>query len=297
MVCLEDAHKMSLTAQKWETYRFTSKEFDRETGLYYFGARYYEPKLSNWMSADPAGFDLINPMDSDGKPRSGYLVIEATNWYSYVSNNPVKYVDPTGEIATVAAGALIGGAVGAVAGAASAVAQGNTSPRKIVGSAAGGAISGATAGALFGSGVGAVALLAGSGAGGAAGSVAENLITGDAKTLGLGGVAKDAAIDGGISAVASAVAAGFGKLLGSLVDDAWSAVGKATKKMGGSWGKAFMKAFGIEKKARVAKPVIEGGIGFLNDIAQDQTGPTPQDQQNPADENQNKLNPSDENQN
>jgi len=96
MVCLEDAHKMSLTAQKWETYRFTSKEFDRETGLYYFGARYYEPKLSRWMSADPAGFELINPMNSDGKPRSGYLVIEATNWYSYVSNNPVKYVDPTG---------------------------------------------------------------------------------------------------------------------------------------------------------------------------------------------------------
>ena len=90
MVCLEDAHKMSLTAQKWETYRFTSKEFDRETGLYYFGARYYEPKLSNWMSADPAGFELINPS------RDGYSVVEALNWYSYTSNNPLKYVDPMG---------------------------------------------------------------------------------------------------------------------------------------------------------------------------------------------------------
>ena len=71
-------------------FRFTSKEYDEETGLYYYGARYYEPRLSRWMSADPAGWELINPN------RKGYSVIEATNWYSYVSNNPVKYVDPTG---------------------------------------------------------------------------------------------------------------------------------------------------------------------------------------------------------
>jgi len=98
MVCLEDAHKMSLTAQKWETYRFTSKEFDRETGLYYFGARYYEPKLSRWMSANPAGFELINPFESDGKPKAKYNLIETTNWYSYVGNNPVNRIDPNGEL-------------------------------------------------------------------------------------------------------------------------------------------------------------------------------------------------------
>jgi len=77
-------------ATRYIPFRFTSKELDRETGLYYYGARYYEPKVSRWMSADPAGFALINPN------RGGYSVIEATNWYAYVSNNPVNYVDPTG---------------------------------------------------------------------------------------------------------------------------------------------------------------------------------------------------------
>jgi len=77
-------------------FRFTSKELDEETGLYYHGARYYEPTISRWMSADPAGFALVSPMGSDGKPKASYSIIEAVNWYAYVSNNPVIYVDPTG---------------------------------------------------------------------------------------------------------------------------------------------------------------------------------------------------------
>ena len=77
-------------------FRFTGKEYDQETGLYYYGARYLDPKTSRWVSGDPAGFGLMNPMDTEGKPRQGYSIVEATNWYSYVSNNPVKYVDPDG---------------------------------------------------------------------------------------------------------------------------------------------------------------------------------------------------------
>ena len=81
-------------------FRFTSKEWDSETGLYSFPARYYEPKFSRWMSADPAGFELMSPMEKDDKgklkPRQGYSMIESTNWYVYTANNPAKYVDPTG---------------------------------------------------------------------------------------------------------------------------------------------------------------------------------------------------------
>jgi RHS repeat-associated protein len=35
-------------------YRFTGKERDKETGLYYYGARYLDPKDSRWLSVDPA---------------------------------------------------------------------------------------------------------------------------------------------------------------------------------------------------------------------------------------------------
>ena len=59
-------------------YRFTGKERDTETGLYYHGARYYMPWLARWTSCDPAG--LVN----------------GTNLYSYVRGNPVRLRDPAG---------------------------------------------------------------------------------------------------------------------------------------------------------------------------------------------------------
>ena len=56
----------------WNTpYLFNAKEFDEETGMYYYGARYYESRLSLWMSVDrfaekyktsPYCFTLDNPI-------------------------------------------------------------------------------------------------------------------------------------------------------------------------------------------------------------------------------------------
>jgi RHS repeat-associated protein len=59
-------------------YRFTGKERDHETGLYYFGARYYAPWLGRWTSPDPIGL-------GDG-----------INLYAYVSANPVRFTDGSG---------------------------------------------------------------------------------------------------------------------------------------------------------------------------------------------------------
>lgn len=52
------------------------------------------------MSSDPAGVSLMNPN------RKGFKIVEANNWYSYVANNPVKYHDPSGQLAQAAAAAL-----------------------------------------------------------------------------------------------------------------------------------------------------------------------------------------------
>jgi RHS repeat-associated protein len=63
-------------------HKFTGQEYDAETGLYYYGARYYDPKLGRFISADTMVPEPFNP--------------QALNRYSYVLNNPLRYIDPTG---------------------------------------------------------------------------------------------------------------------------------------------------------------------------------------------------------
>jgi RHS repeat-associated protein len=86
-------------------YRFTGKERDKETGLYYYGARYLDPKFSRWLSPDPALSDYIPgaPVNDEVKKRNSELpgmggVFNTVNLhlYHYAGNNPVKYTDPTG---------------------------------------------------------------------------------------------------------------------------------------------------------------------------------------------------------
>ena len=60
-------------------YRFNGKELDTETGLYYYGARYYNPVTTLWLGVDPLAskYPGVSP-------------------YVYCMSNPVKYVDPDG---------------------------------------------------------------------------------------------------------------------------------------------------------------------------------------------------------
>ena len=63
-----------------ESFTFSAKEKDSETGLSYFGSRYYSSDLSVWLSVDPMAhkYPSLSP-------------------YVYCADNPVKLVDPNGE--------------------------------------------------------------------------------------------------------------------------------------------------------------------------------------------------------
>ncbi|QQO10753.1 toxin TcdB middle/N-terminal domain-containing protein [Breznakiella homolactica] len=86
-------------------FRFTGKELDEETGLYYYGARYLDPKTSQWLSADPALGEYLPgaPTNKQARERNANLpgmggVFNLVNLqlYHYAGNNPVKYTDPDG---------------------------------------------------------------------------------------------------------------------------------------------------------------------------------------------------------
>jgi RHS repeat-associated protein len=75
----------SLTGSDNFRAKFSGKELDHETGLYYFESRYYDPTLGRFISSDDrlgAGF---------GEP-------DAQNRYAYVLNNPINRIDPSGHL-------------------------------------------------------------------------------------------------------------------------------------------------------------------------------------------------------
>src|SRR4051794_735537 len=156
--------------------------YDRDTGLVHFGARDYDPEVGRFTAKDPIGFDGGDP-----------------NVYVYGANDPVSFVDPSGEFLPLAiAAAVIGGGLvnGAIEGVKSALS--GCSMGSVLGAAGRGFVSGA-AGTLTAIGVTAATgnPIAGGVAGGAVTEGVNQAFTGEFDPVAIG-----------ISAAAGAVVVG-----------------------------------------------------------------------------------------
>jgi RHS repeat-associated protein len=84
-------------------YRFSSKEIHVNSGLYYYGYRFYDPNLQRWLNRDPIndlGFKTIT--QNRGRFKRG----EEKNLYCFVRNSPPTFCDPLGKDLT---GTVVGG--------------------------------------------------------------------------------------------------------------------------------------------------------------------------------------------
>jgi|GEM_PF-5189392 len=64
-------------------YGFTGREYETNTGLYYYRARYYNPAIGRFLQPDPIGY------------------YDSLNLYQYCGNNPVNWIDPWGLLPTM----------------------------------------------------------------------------------------------------------------------------------------------------------------------------------------------------
>ncbi|MCK9614270.1 MAG: hypothetical protein M0R48_02055 [Candidatus Omnitrophica bacterium] len=227
-------------------YKFTGKELD-STGLYFYGARYYDPEIGRFITADTITQAPFNP--------------QTLNRYSYCGNNPINYIDPTGHwfwfaIAAVFIGAASGAAISAITG----------------GDIGAGAICGAISGALF--------FAAGSAIGGLAtalaiqeGTAAMTMLTAGIHTIAgamsgaLGAVATGgnpgmSAVIGGLSAGVSAGVSGIFPIQGKGFD-AFVGEGLQRTTVGAILGGGISLAMGGTFGAGAAQGAMTSSIAYI----------------------------------
>ncbi len=76
--------RLSVVEGVIQPYSYTGREYDDESGLYFYRARYYDQSTGRFLSEDPIGLEARDQ-----------------NLYRYVFNNPVNSVDPSGQFVVV----------------------------------------------------------------------------------------------------------------------------------------------------------------------------------------------------
>ena len=97
---------LSSTVGEANPFRYRGYYLDSETGFCYVSSRYYDPEIGRWISPEP------NIDYGEFDESAGQL---AYNLFVYCANNPVKFIDDTGESITLAC-ILIGAGIGLIAG-------------------------------------------------------------------------------------------------------------------------------------------------------------------------------------
>lgn len=255
----------SLVEVSQKRYRYTGKERDEETGFYYHGARYYAAWLGRWVSCDPAG------------------LVDGSNVYRYVKNNPINATDPTGmwewpswrTIAVIAAVVVVGTIL--------TVATAGVAGPLVVGAVASIGLSGTAATVVTGVAVGAIAGAVGGAAAGAAGEATRQTV--NSRALGLGteefsggrilsaagegavtGAAIGAAVGGVTAFAATAAGAAAIGAVGRLAPAAIRSGASAVARGVGAGASAVARAPGVRQALSVASrglQAIEGASGRL----------------------------------
>ncbi|UII33638.1 DUF6443 domain-containing protein [Fulvivirga ulvae] len=167
-------------------YRYTGQEYDKETGLHNYRARFYDSDLGRFYATDPQG-QFHNP-------------------YTGIANNPVNFTDPTGEIVPIALGiAAYLGAIGNVASNMNNIeGQGDLFKSLGIGAASGavGAVTGGAVSSVVGTG------FTGGFVSGLAGGFSSGIVSGSGNAWSNGAAFSDGLSDGVVTGVYSAATAG-----------------------------------------------------------------------------------------
>ncbi len=257
-------------------FQFTGQYNEEDLGIYYFGARWFDPRLGRWLQPD---FIVPNQYDPISWDR-----------YAYGLNNPLNYIDPDGHcplLISMGVGAAIGGMVGAISYFGSNMSSFDSGEYWTAVGA------GAVTGALIGSGVGILALPEVAAAGGATIAVANTLIGAGSGAAGAGlgytltspnGFESDdflamTAVGGTVGGVTANIGGGLaGAVLkevtyiaGSeaqyaLTTDQWSAQGAKGAVISGAISGAFDVIPGMALGG-MKPPLVEIGIGRTANVA------------------------------